>query len=200
MQSVLARRLRHSREALQQSMSSGAPFFRRVESIFCPMQINGLQIIRDPFSKKIIELIHDFRSDRQVLRVSNSGSQQIGSLPGVREKTFEMAQIFLRVASAKVHRQLSRVIEIIRQRAKVVQLVRFGIEWPITACERLDKIGGLLPLCFFSIDLQKAAQNLNECSWVTQSLRKWNAQKRPGAKADATRDGVRKSRGGVQGR
>src|SRR5207253_427080 len=123
MQSVLARRLRHSREALQQSMSSGAPFFRRVESIFCRMQINGLQIIRDPFSKKIIELIHDFRSDRQVLRVSNSGSQQIGSLPGVREKTFEMAQIFLRVASAKVHRQLSRVIEIIRQRAKVVQLV-----------------------------------------------------------------------------
>ena len=152
------------------------------------MQINGLQIIRDPFSKKIIELIHDFRSDRQVLRVSNSGSQQIGSLPGVREKTFEMAQIFLRVASAKVHRQLSRVIEIIRQRAKVVQLVRFGIEWPITACEWLDKIGGLLPFCFFGIDLQKAAQNLNQCSLFTQSLRKWNDQNRPGPKPDATRD------------
>src|SRR2546430_10026424 len=186
MQSVLARRLRHSREALQQSMSSGAPFFRRVESIFCRMQINGLQIIRDPFSKKIIELIHDFRSDRQVLRVSNAGSQQIGSLPGVREKTFEMAQIFLRVASAKVHRQLSRVIEIIRQRAKVVQLVRFGIEWPITACEWLDKIGGLLPLCFFGIDLQKPHRISTHASWFSKSFANGTTRIRPGPKPNPT--------------
>src|SRR5881398_311563 len=165
MQSVLARRLRHSREALQQSMSSGAPFFRRVESIFCRMQINGLQIIRDPFSKKIIELIHDFRSDRQVLRVSNSGSQQIGSLPGVREKTFEMAQIFLRVASAEVHRQFLRITEIILRWAKVMKLVRFGVEWPITTRQRLDEIGGLFPFLVPRIDLEKRAQNFDQRAW-----------------------------------